>query len=159
VGLWFNKAATSSQPITHTVTIQLVDNNIPPLTTDIVQDTTLPPAGGSTDWVELTNTTGKYTDPADGYQIVQLNVSITGSGPNDTSFNMQTWIDEVYVTYGSVPSFASPRETGDSTIYKAACNTCHQFGPRDDSLSNTTYGNPTTGSNADQYFYPSRGGP
>ncbi len=59
----------------------------------------------------------------------------------------------VMVKYDSVSGVAPPRLTGQTTAI--ACDTCHQFGPRDDSLD--ANGHPTTGTNTQEYTYSSTG--
>jgi predicted CxxxxCH...CXXCH cytochrome family protein len=91
------------------------------------------------------------------FDATHVRVRVTITSPGNRTVSVVNYVDDVSISYGGRPAFAPPRLTGDSTTYKAACDTCHQFGPRDDSLNFTTFGNPTTGSNTDQYFYSSTG--
>jgi hypothetical protein len=87
---------------------------------------------------------------------IYANVSVTG-GSQDRAFVdvgpagqsiVELWLP-------STPTPAPPSGTGGTVT--TACDTCHQFGPRDDSLDGGTSGHPLTGTDTADYIYSSVG--
>jgi predicted CxxxxCH...CXXCH cytochrome family protein len=84
-----------------------------------VVDAAAPDATWQT-WTDTTYTTDQTIDSVRIVHTIRV----------DNGDIMGVRTDEVYITYDTLPQFAPPRQTGDTT--GIACNTCHQFGPDDE---------------------------
>ncbi len=95
------------------------------------------------------NTTSRY--------ITKVRIRYQLTTPATASASLGIRWDQIYLSYsspyGTTPSYAPPRSTGDTTAIR--CDACHQFGPRDYPLDGS--GHPTTGLYRDQYYYSSPG--
>ena len=123
VGLKFYKTYTSTVADAHIVSM-VFWNALQDTSQTVATDTNIYADSG---WLDLTATNITAT-----FEVAFVEVVMDMNGPNDSSETMDTWVDDIYVTYGGKDQFAPPTQTGGGT--GTACDTCHEFGPNDDYL-------------------------